>query len=77
MNVIEINRTSDRHGDYYGVVELGYDEIVMIANALYKYHKNTDSETAKQMSGALKSQWNDFRDMVCYGQICASLVDKD
>lgn len=70
MNVIEINRTSRNHSDYYGVVQLTYDEAVMIANAVYKYNKNTDSEFVKRDSGVLGTNWNNFRDMVCYGQIC-------
>ena len=74
MNVIEINRTSHKHSDYYGVVKFDYDEIVMIANALYQYHKNTESEAMKQMSYTLKKDWNNFRDMVCYGSFCESLV---
>lgn len=77
MSVIEINRKSDKHNDYYGTVELGYDEIVMIANALYKYHKNADGEVTKQMSYALRNKWSDFRDMVCYGEICKRLEDND
>ncbi len=77
MSIIEINRKSDRHDDYYGVVELDYDAIVMIANALYKYHKNADSEIVQQRSKFLKSKWNDFRDMVCYGEVCARLADED
>lgn len=77
MNVIEINRKSGRHDDYYGTVEFDYDEIVLIANALHKYHKNTDSEASKQMSLALKRSWSDFRDMVCYGTICARLAEDD
>ena len=70
MNVVTINRSSNFHGDYYGIVRLSYDEIVMIANAIYKYNKNTDSESVKQDSGILGANWNNFRDMVCYGKIC-------
>ena len=78
MNVIEVNRTSYKHSDYFGVVKFDYDEIVMIANALYQYHKNTDSEGMKQMSHTITKDWNNFKDMVCYGHICKSLIkDRD
>lgn len=70
MNVIEINRASHNHSNYYGVVQLTYDEVVMIANAIYKYNKNTDSEFVKRDSGILRDNWNNFKDMVCYGCIC-------
>lgn len=77
MNVVEINRTSHKHDGYYGVVEFNYDEIIMIANALYKYHKDTESEATKQISHTLKRNWDNFRDMVCYGFIDKSLKDND
>ena len=77
MNVIEINRTSHEHNDYYGVVKFDYNEVVLISNALYKYHKNTDSEAVKQMSGILKEDWNNFRDMLCYGKVLNRVEDDD
>lgn len=69
MNVIGINRVSPNHNDYYGVVQLSYDEIIVIANALHKYNKQTESEYMKKISLPIKDKWGDFRDMVCYGGI--------
>lgn len=69
MNIIGINRISPKHNDYYGVVQLNYDEIVVIANALYKYNNQTESEYVKKISLPIKNKWGDFRDMVCYGEI--------
>lgn len=69
MDVIEINRISPKHSDYYGIVKLSYDEIVVIASALHKYNKQTESEYMKKISLPIKNKWGDFRDMVCYGAI--------
>lgn len=77
MNVVEINRTSNNHDDYYGVIKLSYDEIVMIANALHKYHKNAEQESVKQMSYMLRNKWSNFRDMTCYGEIHRYLEDEE
>jgi hypothetical protein len=41
----------------------------MIANALHKYNKQTESEYVKKISLPIKNKWGDFRDMVCYGEI--------
>lgn len=71
MDVIGINRISPNHNDYYGIIKLSYDEIVVIANALYKYNKQTESEYMKKISFSIKNKWGDFRDMVCYGEISA------
>lgn len=69
MNVVKIDRTSNSHGDYYGVVQLTYDEIVMICNALYQKKKNSNSEVDKSRYSILYNNWNDFKDMTCYGRI--------
>lgn len=69
MNVIEINRTSENFGDYYGVIELYRDEIVMISRAIDKYYKDAEKDDDKQERYMLKNAWNNFRMMTCYGEI--------
>lgn len=66
MNVIEINRKHNIHSEYYGIVKLNYDEVVMITNAIYKYNK----ERNDKYTNALLNKWRNFNDMVCYGGIC-------
>lgn len=68
MNVRKIDRTATGHGDYKGLVELTYDEIVLIRNALYKKAKVTDGSEETRYSELYKA-WCCFGDMVCYGKI--------
>lgn len=63
MNIVKVDRSSEKYSNHNGTISLSYDEIVRISNALY--FKWKEDEYYSQ----LYKDWRNFADVVCYGKI--------
>lgn len=70
MEIKKIDRTTVNHGEYYGVIKLNYDEIVMISNALINYLHQTEYESSSKSAKveALIRDWKMFVNIACHGK---------
>lgn len=69
MEIISVDRTSENHGLFRSTVQLTYDEIVLISNALYLSLKTDEISDRKEEYEKLHRDWRAFECISCHGDV--------